>query len=148
MIQKALVCSKLAQLRERQQLLEQLAAESREAFLADPIRRGATERALQVSIEVCLDIGQHLIAALGLRRPAAFREVFAILGQAAVISADFAARLEQMAGFRNRLVHGYATIDPQQVYAFLQNDRRDFDEFAQAIAVFVRRLAVDGEDTD
>jgi uncharacterized protein YutE (UPF0331/DUF86 family) len=138
MIEKTLVCGKLAQLRERQQLLDQLAAETREVFLADPIKRSAAERALQVGIEVCLDIGQHLIAALGLRRPTEYREVFRILGKGQVVTPELAARLEHMAGFRKRLVHGHATVEPQRVYEFLHDDRRDLDEFARAVAVFVR----------
>ena len=143
MIQKPLVCSKLAQLRERQQLLKQLAAEPREQFLADPVKRGAAERLLQVSIEICLDLGHHLIAGLGLPRPTEYRDVFRILGEHGIVSVEFSTRLERMAAFRNRLVHVYAEIDPQQVYDYLQTDRADFDEFARVIASVVARRAQD-----
>lgn len=139
MIEKHVVCDKLAQLRERQHTLAQLAAEPRAQFLADPVKRGAAERLLQVSIEICLDIGHHLIAALGLPRPAEYRDVFRILGDQGIVAADFAVRLERMAGFRNRWVHVYAEIDPEQIYDFLQHDRGDFEKFAHVIAAFVKQ---------
>jgi uncharacterized protein YutE (UPF0331/DUF86 family) len=139
MIDTKLVCGKLAQLRERQQTLAQLAAEPRAQFLADPVKLGAAERLLQVSIEICLDVGHHLIAGLGLPRPAEYRDVFRILGERGLLGSDFTARLEKMAAFRNRLVHVYAEVDPEQVYQFLQKDRADFDEFARVIASFIKQ---------
>jgi len=138
MIDKALVCAKLSELRERQRLLDQLAVEARDTFVADPIKRSAAERTLQVAIEICLDVGHHLIVALGLRRPSEYREVFRILGEGGVVPPAFAGRLERMASFRNRLVHGYAAVDPQRIYDFLQHDRQDFEEFARAVATFLR----------
>jgi uncharacterized protein YutE (UPF0331/DUF86 family) len=138
-IKKSLVCGKLAQLRERQTLLTQLAAKPREEFIADPLTRGAAERLLHTSIEICLDVGQHLIAALALPRPNEYRDIFRILGERGILAADFAARLQQMAAFRNRLVHLYAEVDPGTVYDFLQHDRADFDAFARVIAEFVRQ---------
>jgi uncharacterized protein YutE (UPF0331/DUF86 family) len=138
MIDKQVVCDKLAQLRERQPLLQQLAAKPREDFVADPIACGAAERLLQVSIEICLDLGHHLIAALGLERPSEYRDVFRILGSAGILAAELSGRMELMAAFRNRLVHLYAAIDPARVHGFLQRERADFDEFARAVATFVR----------
>ena len=138
MIRKEVVCAKLAQLRERQKVLARLAAEPRDVFVTDPIRVGAAERMLQVSIEICLDIGHHVIVALGLPRPGEHRDVFRILGEQAILPREFAARLERMAAFRNRLVHVYAAIDPAVVHDYLARERGDFDEFARLIAAFVK----------
>jgi uncharacterized protein YutE (UPF0331/DUF86 family) len=137
MIDKSVVCGKLSQLRERQKLLAELASEPLDAFAAAPIKVSAAERNLQVSIEICLDVGQHLIAALGLPRPDEYRDVFRILGTHGVLANAFAPRLEAMAGFRNRLVHAYAGIDPRLVHGYLRDQRADFDEFARQVAAFV-----------
>lgn len=137
MIDPGIVCAKLAQLRERGRVLDELAAAPRGDLVRDPIRIAAAERQLQVSIEICLDIGQHLIAGLGLPRPEEYRDVFRILGEHGVLSGDFATRLAKMAGFRNRLVHAYAGIDPGLVCDYLQHDRADFGEFARQIAAFL-----------
>ncbi len=145
MIDKRLVCAKLAQLRERQQLLTQLAAEPQAQFVADRVKISAAERALQVSIEICLDLGQHLIAALALPRPSEYRDIFRILGEHGLIDRQFADRLQRMAAFRNRLVHAYANVDPGTVYGFLQGDRADFDEFARTVASLVVTRGTEGE---
>ncbi len=137
MIDKGVVCAKLSQLRERGGVLAALAGEPAESFVRDPIKVSAAERQLQVSIEICLDVGQHLIAALGLPRPEEYRDVFRILGEHGVLSVEFMKRLEKMAGFRNRLVHMYAGVDPSLVHGYLRDNRADFAEFARQIAAFV-----------
>jgi hypothetical protein len=43
MIQKSVICAKLAQLRERREVLEQLSREPREGFVSDPIKVGVGE---------------------------------------------------------------------------------------------------------
>ena len=138
MIDRRVVCNKLSQLRERLQTLRVLAAEPLGQFSADPVKRGAAERLLQVSIEICLDVGHHLIARLNLPRPTEYRDVFRILGERKILAPDFAARLEKMAAFRNRLVHLYAEIEPAQVHEYLQNNLPDFDEFARVVAAVVK----------
>ena len=57
MIDRGIVSAKLSQLRERGTVLAELAAEPLERFVRDTIRVSAAERQLQVSIEICLDIG-------------------------------------------------------------------------------------------
>jgi uncharacterized protein YutE (UPF0331/DUF86 family) len=143
MIDRRVVCAKLAQLRERQETLKKLAAESKQAFVADPVKVGAAERLLQVSIEICLDVGHHLIAKLGLPRPNEYRDVFRILGEHGALTPDLASRLEKAAAFRNRLVHVYGNIDAGQVHDFLHRDRGDFDEFARAVAALVKAQGPD-----
>jgi len=44
-----------------------------------------------------------------------------------------------MAGYRNRLVHGYADVSPQEVYELLDRHLKDFDEFSERILAFVAR---------
>ena len=141
MIDRGIVSAKLSQLRERGTVLAELAGEPLERFVRDTIKVSAAERQLQVSIEICLDIGQHLIAALGLPRPEEYRDVFRILGEHGVLSADFTTSLEKMAGFRNRLVHVYAGVDPKLVYDYLHDNRADFGEFARQIAAFLATRA-------
>ena len=43
------------------------------------------ERTLQLAIEVCLDIANHVIADRGLRVPATYAEAFAVLGEAGLL---------------------------------------------------------------
>ncbi|WP_427916551.1 DUF86 domain-containing protein [Thermincola ferriacetica] len=46
---------------------------SYDTFSSDPDKTRSVRYALQISIEACLDIGQHLLAGLGLGRPANYQ---------------------------------------------------------------------------
>ena len=101
-------------------------------------KQDATERELQIIIEACLDIGHHVLSREGLRRPGEYREVFAILREAGIIDAELGRRLEDMASFRKRLVHGYLQVDASRVYAVARNELGDVEAF---VATIVRRYA-------
>ncbi len=97
------------------------------------------ERLLQISIEACLDIGRHIIAREGFRFPNDNRDIFLILMEEEVIPRDLLFQLEDMAGFRNVLVHEYAEIDQRLVYDNLRENLEDFVKFAQAIVAYLNR---------
>lgn len=103
----------------------------------------ATERLLQTSIEACLDIGKHVIAQERFRFPKDNQDVFTVLGEEKVISESLLPRLQDMARFRNLLVHEYAKIDNETVYGILKKRLNDFDEFASAIVAYLKRPIAD-----
>lgn len=111
-----------------------------EAYVADRILRGYTERTLHVCAQVCLDIGGHLIAELGFRPPADSRDVFAVLSEEGIISGALCGDLKRMVGFRNLIVHDYARVDNRLVYAVLQEHISDFEVFAAAVDAYLRQL--------
>lgn len=117
--------------------LEQMRQVTLDLYLADTMRRRATERTLQLALEASLDVGHSLIALRKLRAPVDNRDVFTVLGEAGVIHADLAARLERMAGFRNLLVHEYARLDDRRVYLVLCDSLGDLAQYAEAIARYV-----------
>jgi uncharacterized protein YutE (UPF0331/DUF86 family) len=50
-----------------------------------------------------------------------------------VVDERLSRRLEEMASFRNRLVHGYLDVDPARVYEMARTDIRDIEAFVAAI---------------
>lgn len=106
------------------------------AYLADADERLRAERALQLAIQVCLDVAAHLVAELGLRPPDEYRQTFVRLGEAGVLEPELAQRLADAAGLRNLLVHGYADLDDAAVFAALGGlgDLRAFAAAALAAA--------------
>ena len=132
-VDRELVAIRLARVREHLRHLRRLGGMSREEFFASATEQHAVERELQVIIEACLDIGHHVIAREGLRRPTDYRDVFTSLREAGVLDADLGGRLETMAGFRNRLVHGYLDVQPERVYDIATNDLADIEAFASRI---------------
>lgn len=120
--------------------LKALRQMSFEEYQSNKILRGYVERTLQVSIQICLDIGSRLIAEFGFRQPDDSRDVFTVLDEEGVLPPDLLASLQKMVGFRNLIVHDYARIDDSLVFAALQNRLGDFARFAEAVNAFLERL--------
>ena len=122
--------SRLERLRELLVELDQIHEGGRESWNADPRLRLATERALQLSIQVCIDIGGHLVSELKLTMPADYRGLFPELAVAGLDPA-LAERLGSATGLRNVLVHEYIDLDEDLVWSALGllDDLRGFAAF-------------------
>lgn len=114
----------------------------RDQFLQDGHKIGSAKYHLQTSIESCINIANHLIAANRWRKPAEYQEAFVILGEQGVISTDFVPTMQQMAKMRNRLVHLYWEVSNEQVYDTLQKDLGDFNTFTQYVLSFIEKKEV------
>lgn len=91
--------------------LEPLRGASASDLASDPIVRAATERFIQVIVDLAVDINSHILVSVAGRTPPTARGTFLELGSAAVLDPELAARLAPSAGMRNLLVHRYADID-------------------------------------
>jgi uncharacterized protein YutE (UPF0331/DUF86 family) len=58
-------------------ILEGVRTQGEERYLADEDLRLKTERALQLGIQVCIDVAAHVTSELGLTAPQTYREAFA-----------------------------------------------------------------------
>lgn len=106
-------------------------------YVENKLVRRTVERTLHLAVEAALDIGQHIIAQEGFRRPADNQDVFAVLAEEAILPADLLPRLVAMAKFRNLIVHDYARIDDGVVFGILKRRLGDLDAFARAIVVYL-----------
>lgn len=91
------------------------------------------------AIQLCVDIGSHLISATNLPPPDTMGETFDVLQQAGIISADLAMRMKRTVGFRNIAVHNYEAINWGIVYAIARFHLSDFEEFAKAVVILESR---------
>ena len=132
-VDRELIATRVAKIREQLRHLARLQTLSRAEFLASTTEQHAVERELQIVIEACLDIGHHVISREGLRRPGDYREVFAVLREAGIIETPLGRRLEEMASFRNRLVHGYLDVEPGRVYDMARNELADVEAFVASV---------------
>lgn len=117
--------------------LRELATLPEANFVSDPLKVGAAKYYLQVAIERCIDIANHIISSERLRSPRDYRDTFKVLNEAGIVPDDFTPVLQDMASFRNRLVHLYWEVDDRQVYHILTHDLDDFDAFIAYILDFV-----------
>jgi len=88
-------------------------------------------------IEACIDISTHIVAAKMFGRIEEYREIFHMLGLRRVLDKDLALRLEDMAGFRNLLVHRYGNIDNLRVLEIIKNDLDDVLLFEKEILQYL-----------
>ncbi len=74
---------------------------------------------LQVAIEGCLDIGNHIIALIGARSPETYVQIAEILCEENILPKNFLETAKNMAKFRNIVVHEYLYLDLGKLYSFL-----------------------------
>lgn len=119
---------RLQRLEELIERLDDVRQEGEAAYLADPRQRAATERWLQLAIQICIDLGTQLVSEQSARPPSDYADVFAILGEKGDINKDLALRLGNAARQRNLIVHLYMEIDDRAVFASLTylDDLREF----------------------
>ena len=114
-------------------ILDEIAKIPEKGFLKDKILIGSAKYYLQVSIECCLDVANHIIASERYRAPKDYADSFAVLEEKGLIQKQLGQNLRQMTKFRNRLVHLYGEIDDKFVYEFINTDVEDIRKFREAI---------------
>lgn len=117
--------------------LDEMARLDTSELLGDPGRLAQVERWMHLVVEASLDLGQHVIASKGWRAPATNREVFQILRENGVISAELSQQMEGWAGLRNVLVHLYLAIDHQQLLRILHEELDQPRSFAVALSALL-----------
>lgn len=125
------VFAKLARLDSLLGVLEGARTRGKAAVTSDVHVQLEVERALQVSIQICIDIGAHLVSELGLKPAEDYQGVFASLSAHGAIDSDLADRLGDAAGLRNLLVHDYGDIDHARLWDTL-GELDDLRAFASA----------------
>ena len=114
-----------------------------EVYRTDKRSRRFVERTLHILIEACIDVAQHIISDEHLREPASYRDAFAVLAEEGVIEPDDLVRFEQMAAFRNLIVHYYERVDDAIVFGVFKRNLDDFDLFAERIVDYLKRTLED-----
>jgi len=130
---------KIQQLEEFLGILAELSHLSDRALDKDPIVLGSVKYYLQVSIESCIDVANHLISSERFRSPRDYADSFAILSEKGIIGEEFSHVMKQMVKFRNRIVHLYGEVDNQYVLEILKHRLDDFQTFKQAVGEFIKK---------
>jgi uncharacterized protein YutE (UPF0331/DUF86 family) len=84
---------------------------------------------VQRAAQAAIDMANLVISKKGLKLPATYKEAFAILAQANIITAEVANKMGKMVGFRNIAIHDYRALDLEILKAILQHNLSDFEEF-------------------
>jgi uncharacterized protein YutE (UPF0331/DUF86 family) len=107
------------------------------AYARDWKTQRIVERTLQILIEVCIDIANHIISDQGFRLPTSYADTFQVLMENRIIDKRLFGKMEKMAKFRNVVVHQYEKIDPRIVVSILHRNLADFERFKKAIIKYL-----------
>ncbi len=114
--------------------LDQLRQLPREAFLSNQDTLDVACYRLLIAIEAALALCFHVSAKRLHRVPEEYAGCFSSLEQAGLIPPDLSSRLQQMARFRNMLVHVYWKIDHAQLYDIISTRLDDLRVFRTTMA--------------
>lgn len=98
----------------------------------------ALKHALLECVEACIDISNHMISVSGFRRPVDYSDVFVVLEENNIIKRNFSHRLQEMAKFRNVLVHRYTMVDRDKLGKIAKEDLKDITEFVKMILKLIK----------
>jgi uncharacterized protein YutE (UPF0331/DUF86 family) len=127
-----------AQIELLERLLERLehyaATVTRQDLETDLDKWLMVSRALELAAQCCVDLAMEVVARRRLGVPETYRDAFARLAQAGVLSAEHALALQGWAGLRNVLAHLYTAIDLDRVHAALVEDKTPLREIGRLAA--------------
>jgi uncharacterized protein YutE (UPF0331/DUF86 family) len=133
----ALVARKLAVLQEHLQRLGQRRPATAAALRADALLQDAIGMSVLVVVQEAMDIALHMASDEGWELASTYRDAFVVLARHGVISDELTGSLGGAVQLRNRIAHGYASVDVDRLWSELPAGITSFGEFARAIARFL-----------
>ena len=102
-------------------------------YTTDPRSRAFVERYLHLAIEEVFDIANHLVSFHCWREPTGYRDLLLVLQENGVVPAELLTKFQNMASFRNMLVHHYEKVDDEVVFGIFKKRLSDFTLFIDLI---------------
>lgn len=117
--------------------LKPLAGLSYDSFIGDIRNVRTAERDLQLIVDAAVDVNNHIIMASGALPPKDYFESFIKLSDLKVLSRDFAEKIAQSTGLRNRLVHAYEDINLPMLFKDLSDDIEDYKQYCKLVMEYL-----------
>jgi uncharacterized protein YutE (UPF0331/DUF86 family) len=131
-ISKRLVSDRLAWVDRMVGEIRALPLQDREAFFSDRRNVWTAESCLRRGLEALFDLGRHVLArgfGVGVGE---YKEIASELQEHGVLPQQEAKLLRVLAGYRNRLVHFYHEIEPDELYEICVFYLTDLEHLATA----------------
>ena len=139
MTDQSLVLAKLTILREHTSRMERRRPPSLAEFQQELDLQDALALSLMVALQEAADIALHIASDEGWGVATSFAESFEMLARQAVIDASLARRMANIASLRNRIAHGYGTLDFERLWREVPAGVESLREYAAAVAEYVDR---------
>ena len=133
MVDVAVVQRKLSQLDTYLQHVREFAAITLEEYQGDWKIQRIVESTLQMMIETCVDIANHIVSDRGMRSPTSYADTFQVLKENSIVDDSLHDSMVKMAKFRNIVVHQYEGVDAGIVLTILKSHLPDFERFRDVV---------------
>lgn len=137
-IDKDVIRKKFQELNLYLKELEDLKGISWNEFSSSLSKQWTILHGLQLSIQIVIDVGNHILAAIGENQIEEYVDIMDKLGEKEIIPFEFSKQIRGMAGLRNILVHEYARVDLNKIYDILQHRLEDFYVFMKYINQYLK----------
>ena len=127
------IASKLESLRRCLDRITSKKPESLDQLLEDVDMQDILALNLERSIQLCVDIANHILSNLDDSPAMSMAESFERLSENEIISVELAGNLRRAVGFRNLSVHAYDKIDWSLVWTNFESDLNDLINFFEII---------------
>ncbi|GED58467.1 DUF86 domain-containing protein [Brevibacillus formosus] len=120
-------------------LLDKLSERGAKAVLADEVAVAAMERALHLSIEGIVDVGNALIDGFIMRDPGSYSDIVEILRDEQVITDEQALILTRVTDFRKHLVNDYTSVPVNEMYSLVEEAAGMIRQFEPQVRAFLKK---------
>lgn len=138
MLDKILIMRKLAELEIYIKQMQEYSTITVKEYSRDWKMQRIIERTLQMMIELCVDIANHIIADKKYRVPTSYSDTFQVLEEEGLISKKQYKTMKRIAQFKNIIVHHYDKIDETIVVNILRQNLSDFLEYKDSVLKIIK----------
>lgn len=140
MVDKSLVLRKISEIEAYKNQMGEFSHITLKEYKENWKIQRIVERTLQMMIETCIDISNHIISDEGMKVPISYVDTFKILLDNNVIDLDLYNTMEKMAKFRNIIVHQYEQVNAEIVVLILTKYLGDFERFKEQILSYLKKI--------
>jgi uncharacterized protein YutE (UPF0331/DUF86 family) len=137
---QVILTQKLESLRRCTQRVEEKTPSSVDQLIQDPDAQDILVLNLTRAVQLCVDIGSHVISESNEITPATMDDVFSTLEKLGAISPNTSETMKKAVGFRNVAVHNYDVINWEIVFAISRQYLVDFRRYAKEITGYFEVL--------
>jgi uncharacterized protein YutE (UPF0331/DUF86 family) len=137
---QVILAQKLESLRRCTQRVEEKTPSSVEQLILDLDVQDILVLNLTRAVQLCVDIGSHVISESNELTPATMGDVFSTLEKLGAISTNTCESMRKAVGFRNVAVHNYDVINWEIVFAISRGYLVDFRRYVKEITDYSREL--------
>lgn len=137
---RVIVAEKLESLRRCIQRVQEKTPPVIERLATEPDLQDILVLNLTRAVQLCVDIGSHIISTSGESAPATMGDVFNTLDKLGVITPTVCETMKKAVGFRNIAIHNYEAINWEIVFAICKNSPADFREFVKEIESRISKI--------